>query len=73
MFNNLKLDQNPQQLVLNLLENQFSNSPFGANLLNLAKQGNTQQIEAIVRNYSKSQGIDFDKEFASFCQMLGIK
>ncbi len=64
--------QNPQQLMMSVLEGNMSNSPMGANLLNLARNGNSQGIEQIARNISKQRGIDFDKEFAAFRQMLGV-
>lgn len=69
----MKSGQNPQQLVLSILEQKYANTPMGANLISLAKANRGEEIEAIVRNYSKQRGIDFDKEFAAFCQMLGVK
>ena len=63
--------QNPQQMILNIL--QQGNSPFSQNLFNLAKQGNTAQIEQIARNICAQRGMDFDREFNSFKQQLGIK
>lgn len=33
----IKGGQNPQQLVMNILEQQMQNTPMGANLLSLAK------------------------------------
>ena len=68
----IKSGQNPQQLMLSILEGQMSNTPMGANLLNLAKNGNNREIEQIARNISKQRGIDFDKEFAAFRQQLGV-
>lgn len=65
--------QNPQQLVMRLLEERMGNTPMGQNLLALAKQGNSSGIEQIVRNLSKQQGIDFDKEFSAFKQMFGMR
>lgn len=65
--------QNPQQLVMRLLEERMGNTPMGQNLLTLAKQGNSSGIEQIVRNLSKQQGIDFDKEFSAFKQMFGMR
>lgn len=69
----IKGGQNPQQLMLSILEGQMSNTPMGANLLSLARNGNSQGIEQIARNLSQQRGIDFDKEFAAFCQMLGVR
>lgn len=69
----IKNGQNPQQLMLSILEGQMSNTPIGQNLLQLAKRGDTKGIEQIARNLSKQQGIDFDTEFAAFCKMLGVR
>lgn len=63
---------NPQQLAMNLLQQNMGNTPMGQNLLQLAQNGQGADIEQIVRNLAKQQGIDFDKEFASFKQMLGL-
>lgn len=69
----IKSGQNPQQLMLNILEGQAASNPMSANLLELAKQGRTADIEKIARNIAKERGIDFDKEFTAFKQMLGVK
>ena len=69
----IRSGKNPQQLMLSVLEGQMGGTPMGANLLNLARNGQTKEIEQIARNLSQQQGIDFDKEFANFCKMLGIK
>ena len=69
----IKSGQNPQQLVMNILEQQMQNTPMGANLLSLAKQNRSAGIEQIARNLCKQSGRDFDKEFNAFKQMLGIK
>lgn len=41
---------NPQQLLMGILEGQMSGTPMGKNLLNLAKQNKTKEIEQIARN-----------------------
>ena len=66
----IKNGQNPQQLMLNVLENQMQDTPFGANLLNLARNNNTKEIEKIARNLAAQRGIDFDKEFNAFKQQF---
>ena len=57
---------NPQQLVMSVLEGQMASTPMGKNLLQLVKQNKTAEIEKIARNICEQNGIDFDKEFASF-------
>lgn len=68
----IKNGQNPQQLMLSILEGQ-AGTPFGDNLLNLARNGNTAEIEKIVRNIYAQRGLDFDKEFEAFKRMVGFK
>lgn len=67
----IKQGQNPQQLMLSILENN-SNSPLGANLLKLAKNGQTAEIEKIARDMCKERGVDFDQEFQKFRQNFGF-
>jgi hypothetical protein len=55
-----------------MLEQRSSNNPMMANLLDLAKKGDTKGIEEVARNACKEQGKDYDKEFANFRQMLGL-
>ena len=68
----IKRGGNPQQLVIGLMEQQAGSNPIMNNLLNLAKQGKTSDIEAIARNMLKEQGKDYDKEFINFRQMFGL-
>lgn len=68
----LRSGGNPQQFVLGMLETQSSNNPVAANLLKLAKENKTSDIEQIARNMLKEQGKDYDKEFANFKHMLGL-
>jgi hypothetical protein len=69
----IKSGKNPQQLMLEFLENKASATPMGANLLNLAKNDKTAEIEMIARNIAKQRGIDFDTEFTAFKKLLGFK
>jgi hypothetical protein len=62
----IKGGSNPQQLMLSIMQQQSSNSPLYQNLIKLAKENRTSEIEQIARNLSKEKGIDFDKEFSSF-------
>jgi hypothetical protein len=41
----IKSGQNPQQLMLSILEGRMSNTPLGQNLLTLAKNNDTRGIE----------------------------
>ena len=67
----IKGGQNPQQLLMGILEGQMASTPMGQNLLQLVKNNQPQGIEQIARNICQERGIDFDKEFSAFRQMLG--
>ena len=67
----IRSGQNPQQLLMSVLSQ--NNSPLNQNLLQLARQGNSQEIEKIVRNlYAQRGGKDFDKDFMAFKKSIGL-
>ena len=68
----IKSGKNPQQLMISILEGELSNTPFGANLLTLAKNNNCKEIENIARNICAQKGLDYDREFAAFRKNMGI-
>ena len=55
-----------------MIQQRANENPLFANILSLAQNGNTAEIENIVRNMAKERGIDFDKEFNSFKQTFGL-
>ena len=63
---------NPEQIMLNVLEQRMGGTPMGNNLISLAKQGNYKEIENIARNLASQKGMDFDKEFMAFRKRYGI-
>ena len=68
----IRQGNNPQQLMLSILQGQAYNNPLGKNLLNLAQQGKTADIERVVRNlYAQQGGQNFDQDFEAFKRALG--
>lgn len=63
---------NPQSFVFQMLEQNAQNNPFFANILQLARNNKTTEIEQIAMNMCKEKGIDFNKEFNSFKSDLGL-
>lgn len=63
---------NPQSFVFQMLEQNAQNNPFFENILQLAKSNKTSEIEQIAINMCKEKGIDFNKEFNSFKNNLGL-
>jgi hypothetical protein len=66
LIQQIRQGKNPQQLMMGILEASAANNPIYANLLTMAKEGRTSDIEAFARNIAREQGIDFDKEFSKF-------
>lgn len=69
---NMIKNGNPQEIVMNMLEERAQGNPLFANMVDLVQKGDTKSIEGIVRNMAKERGIDFDKEFNSFKHMFGL-
>lgn len=68
--NMVQSNQNPQQLVMNMLSERANTNPVYKNLADMIQAGNTQGVEDVVRNIAKERGINFDQEFNSFKQMF---
>ena len=66
----IKSGQNPQQLVMNILQQKGNNNPILQNATNLAKNGDVSALEMLARNLAAQKGLDFDKEFSNFKNSL---
>lgn len=64
---------NPQQIVMSMLNGQTINNPVLQNLLSLAQDGRINDIEAVAKNLMKERGLDYDKEFNAFKQLIGVR
>ncbi len=64
--------QNPTAMLMQLMQSQMGGTPLGDNLVQMAKNNDTQGIENVARNLCQQRGLNFDKEFASFRQQLGL-
>lgn len=60
--------KNPKQFVINMLKQ--SQNPMAIQLMQMAKNGNTNQIEQFARNICKEHGMDFDKSFSEFMKQI---
>lgn len=72
MMNLMQMIGSPEQFVMGMLESTAQSNPIAKNLLDLAKQGNSAQIEQIARNMAKEKGVDFDTEFNNFKHRFGF-
>lgn len=57
----IKGGQNPQQLVMNILQQKSQTNPILNNAMNLAQNGNRSALENLARNLAEQRGLDFDK------------
>ena len=69
----IRQGQNPQQLLMSILEGSAATNPINSNLLDMVKNRKTADIETFARNYFASQGKDFDTEFRAFKETYGLK
>lgn len=68
----IKQGYNPEQVMMNVLEQRMKGTPMGDNLISLARSGNRSGIEQIARNMAAQRGMDFDKEFNAFRKRYGL-
>lgn len=73
VINAIRSGQNPQQIVMNIVQERMGSTPLGTNLINLAQDNKTDEIEQIARNICKQRGVDFDTEFSAFKKSMGVK
>ena len=64
----LKAIKNPKEYVMNQLGN--INNPILNNMVQLAEQGKTKEVETIARNICQTKGIDFDKDILPMLNKL---
>lgn len=62
----IKNGNNPQQLIMNILQQQGNNNPILNNAMNLAKNGNISGLQMVARNIAQQKGLNFDQEFSNF-------
>ena len=69
----IKQGQNPQQLMISILQSRLAGTSVGDNLLNLIETGQTDKIEEIARNlYTQQGGKNFDQDFQNFKSKFGL-
>ena len=66
----IKRGQNPQQLIMGILQQGGNMNPIIQNAAGLAQSGNTRELQRIARNLAAQKGLDFDREFSNFRDSL---
>lgn len=57
---------NPQQIAMNLLQQNAKGNPMFENLINLTNNGDMAAVEQICKNIIRSKGMDPDKMMEQF-------
>lgn len=52
---------NPQQVAMNLIQQNMGNNPMAGNLMNMIKNNDAKGIETMARNLAKEKGIDVNQ------------
>ena len=64
MIKNLSSGMPPKQMVMNMMKN--NNNPMLSQLVNMANNGNINNIENMARQLFQQNGRSFDNEFNNF-------
>lgn len=56
----------PKELLMNFMQQGNNQNPMINNLIGMAREGKTKEVENFARNMFREQGRDFDKEMAEF-------
>lgn len=64
---------NPQQVLINLLQQEAGSNPVMNNALNLVQHKDAKGIEILARNIAKEKGIDPDQAVANIRKQLGFR
>lgn len=72
LMNLINSGGNPEIMVMNMLQQRAGNNKLFANLLQLAQAQDTKQIESIVKNIVNESGKNYEEEFNSFRNTLGL-
>lgn len=62
----IKSGQNPQQLMMSILQQQYGNNPILQNAAAMAQNGNTAGLETLARNLAAQRGLNYDQAFSEF-------
>lgn len=62
----IKSGQNPQQLMMSILQQQYGNNPILQNAAAMAQNGNAAGLETLARNLAAQRGLNYDQAFSEF-------
>lgn len=71
-FMQLMQCRNPQQAVMNVLNQQSRNNPILKNVFDMVQNGDSKGIEEMARNLAKEKGINADEAVQQIRKQFGI-
>lgn len=63
---------NPQQVIMNFMQQNAGNNPILNNVMNMVKNGDQQGVEQLARNLMKEKGIDADQALNQLKGQIGM-
>lgn len=71
-FMQIMQSKNPQQAMMNVLNQQSRNNPILKNVFNMVQNGDSKGIEEMARNLAKEKGINADEAVQQIRKQFGI-
>lgn len=71
-FMQIMQSKNPQQAMMNVLNQQSGNNPILKNVFDMVQNGDSKGIEEMARNLAKEKGINADEAVQQIRKKFGI-
>lgn len=71
-FMQIMQSKNPQQTLMNVLNQQSRNNPILKNVFDMVQKGDSKGIEEMARNLAKEKGINADEAVQQIRKQFGI-
>lgn len=71
-FMQIMQSKNPQQAMMNILNQQSRNNPILKNVFDMVQNGDSKGIEEMARNLAKEKGINADEAVQQIRKKFGI-
>lgn len=71
-FMQIMQSKNPQQAMMNVLNQQSRNNPILKNVFDMVQNGDSKGIEEMARNLAKEKGINADEAVQQIRKKFGI-
>lgn len=71
-FMQIMQSKNPQQALMNVLNQQSRNNPILKNVFDMVQNGNSKGVEEMARNLAKEKGINADEAVQQIRKQFGI-